>query len=240
MNIVVFGAGGPTGRLVAESAVAQGHCVTAVTRRPQAFPLAGPLVRVFPADVEDPDAVGRAVAGQDAVVSTLGVPFGRKPVTVYSTGALHITQAMAKHRVTRLVCVTSTSISGQDSPGETVFFRKALEPFIVRFVGRTVYDDMRRSEEIVRRSGTDWTIVRPAGLFDTPDLSDYRMAPGPRLAGRFTSRTDLADALLRQVVQDSDVRAVVEVRTLQGVPSMLDIIRKEAFGRRATPAVGNT
>ena len=233
MNIVIFGANGPTGRRAVEQAVAQGHGVTAVTRRPDAFPLAGPLVQVVGADVEDPVAVEQAVAGQDAVVSTLGVPFGRKPVTVYSAGAAHITEAMAKHGVTRLVCVTSTSIGGQESPGEGLFFRKALEPFIVRFVGRTVYEDMRRSEEIVRRSDRDWTIVRPAGLFDTAAVSDYRMAAGPRLPGRFTSRADLADALLRQVVEDRDVRAVVEVRTVDGVPSLLDILRKEAFGGRA-------
>jgi len=239
MRIVIFGANGPTGRRATEQAVAQGHTVTAVTRRPEAFPLEGPLVRVVGADVEDPVAVAGAVAGQDAVVSTLGTPFGRKPVTVYSAGLTHITEAMAKHGVTRLACVTSTSVSGQESPGEGFFFRKALEPCIVRFVGRTVYEDMRRSEEIVRRSDCAWTIVRPAGLFDTAAVSDYRMAAGPRLPGRFTSRADLADALLRQVVEDRDVRAVVEVRTLEGVPSMLDIIRKEAFGGGAKSSAGS-
>jgi uncharacterized protein YbjT (DUF2867 family) len=212
--------------------MAEGHMVTAVTRRPEAFPVSGPLLRVVGGDVHDPAEVEAAVVGQDAVISTLGVPYSRAPVTVYSAGITHITQAMAKHGVTRLACVTSTSISGQESPGEGFFFRKVLEPVIVRFVGRTVYEDMRRSEEIVRGSDCDWTIIRPAGLFDTAAVSDYRMAAGPRLPGRFTSRADLANALLRQVVDGRDVRAVVEVRTLEGVPSFLDIIRKEAFGGR--------
>ncbi|MFC1416148.1 NAD(P)-dependent oxidoreductase [Streptacidiphilus cavernicola] len=231
MRIVVFGANGPTGRQTVAQAVAQGHQVTAVTRRPEAFPLTGPLLRVVGADVADPAAVRRAVAGQDAVVSTLGVPFGRAPVTVYSDGAAHITGAMAEHGVRRLVCVTSTTVSGEESPGEGLFFRKVLEPFVARFVGRTVYADMRRSEEIVRDSGCDWTVVRPAGLFDTAAVSDYRMAAGPRLPGRFTARADLADALLRQAVEDRDVRAVVEVRTTEGVPKLLDLLRREAFGK---------
>ncbi|WNM29387.1 NAD(P)H-binding protein [Streptomyces sp. Li-HN-5-11] len=230
MKIVIFGANGPTGRQATEQALAAGHRVTAVTRRPGDFPLSGALLRVVGADVHDPAAVEGAVEGQDAVISTLGVPFSRDPVTVYSAGAAHIVQAMAGHGVTRLVCVTSTTVSGQESPGEGIFFRKVLEPFVARFVGRTVYDDMRRSEEIVRGSDRDWTIIRPAGLFDTAAVSDYRMAAGPRLPGRFTSRADLAHALLRQVADDRDVRAVVEVRTVEGTPGFLDLIRKEAFG----------
>ncbi|MFE7795400.1 NAD(P)-dependent oxidoreductase [Streptomyces sp. NPDC057460] len=234
MNIVIFGANGPTGRQATAQAMAEGHTVTAVTRRPEAFPVSGPLLRVVGGDVHDAGAVEDAVAGQDAVISTLGVPFSRAPVTVYSAGITHITQAMSKHGVTRLACVTSTSTSGQEPPDDGFFFRKVLEPFIVRFVGRTVYEDMRRSEEIVRDSDCDWTIIRPAGLFDAAAVSNYQMVAGPRLPGRFTSRADLANTLLRQVVDDRDLRAVVEVRTTEGAPSILDIIRKEAFGSKKT------
>lgn len=240
MKIVVFGANGPTGRQVVQQALDEGHAVTAVTRRPGSSPPGGPLLRVVGADVYDPVAVKEAVAGQDAVVSTLGVPFGRKPVTVYSVGLTHITRAMAGHGVARLACVTSTSVSGEESPGEGLFFRKVLEPFIVGYVGRTVYEDMRRGEEVVSRSDCDWTVVRPAGLFDAPAVSHYRMAAGPRLPGRFTSRSDLANALLRQVVDGLDPRAVVEVRTEQGTPSFLDIIRNEAMGGKKKEKQGAT
>src|SRR3954465_9476134 len=100
MNIVVFGANGPTGRLVVEQANAAGHKVPAVTRHPDTFPVPG--ARVVEADVYDPRAVEHAVAGQDTVISALGVPYSRNPVGVYSTGITHITQAMAEHGVSRL------------------------------------------------------------------------------------------------------------------------------------------
>lgn len=35
------------------------------------------------ADVADPDAVDQAVAGSDAVLSSLGVPLTPKPITVW-------------------------------------------------------------------------------------------------------------------------------------------------------------
>ncbi|GAA2268993.1 NAD(P)H-binding protein [Streptomyces atrovirens] len=231
MRIVVFGANGPTGRQVTEQAIAEGHTVTAVTRRPAEFPLSGPCLRVAGADVLDPGAVERAVAGQDAVISTLGVPYSRSPVTVYSEGITHITRAMTRHGVRRLVCVTSTVLFDAPAPGETLFFRKVLEPLIARTIGRTVYDDMRRMEETVRDSDRAWTVLRPAGLFDTDAVSDYRVATS-RLPGRFTSRADLGNALLREAVGDRHVGAFVDVRTTEGVPGFLDVIRKEAFGGR--------
>ncbi|MEV7388836.1 SDR family oxidoreductase [Streptomyces sp. NPDC091215] len=229
MKIVIFGANGPTGRQATRQAIAEGHTVTAVTRRPGEFPLSDSLLRVVGADVHDPSAVARAVAGQDAVISALGVPYGRSPVTVYSEGITHIAQAMTKHGVRRLVCVSSTVLFGVPAPGETFFFRKVLEPFIARTMGRTVYDDMRRMEEIVRESGHEWTVVRPAGLFDADAVSDYRVATS-RLPGRFTSRADLGDALLREAAGPPHVREFVDVRTTEGVPSFFAVIRKEAFG----------
>ncbi|MFE1858020.1 NAD(P)-dependent oxidoreductase [Streptomyces anandii] len=231
MKLVIFGANGPTGRQATEQAIAEGHSVTAVTRHPEDFPLSHSRLRVAGADVLDPAAVERAVAGQEAVISTLGVPYGRRPVTMYSDGISHITQAMTKHGVRRLVCVTSTVLFGVPAPGETFLFRAVLEPLIARTIGRTVYEDMRRMERIVSDSDHQWTIVRPAGLFDADQVSDYQVATS-RLPGRFTSRADLGNALLRQATGDRHVRAFVDVRTTEGAPSFLDVMRKEALGGR--------
>ncbi|MFR0357233.1 NAD(P)-dependent oxidoreductase [Streptomyces sediminimaris] len=231
MKLVVFGANGATGRQVTAQAIAAGHTVTAVTRRPEDFPLSHPRLHVAGADVLDAAAVESTVAGQDAVISTLGVPFARTPVSVYSEGVTHIAQAMTEHGVRRLVCVTSTVLFGVPAPGETLFFRKVLEPLVARTVGRTVYEDMRRMERIVGDTDHEWTVVRPAGLFDTEAVSAYQVATS-RLPGRFTSRADLADALVREATGTGHVRAFIDVRTTEGVPGILDVIRKEAFGGR--------
>lgn len=232
MNIVVFGANGPTGRHVVDRAAGEGHTVTAVTRHPDDFPVRGARVRVAEADVYDAGAVERVVEGQDAVVSVLGVPFSREPVSVYSTGAAHITQAMTKHGVRRLVAVTSTVLFDMRAPDEGFLFARVLEPAVVRFMGRTVYADMRRMEDVIRTSGLDWTVLRPGGLFDAPGVSGYRTGTS-RLPGRYTARPDLAHELLRQAVGRGNVGEYVDVRTTEGTPTFLQLIRKEAFGQPA-------
>src|SRR4051812_5318411 len=83
MKIVIFGANGQTGKLLTQQALAAGHTVTAVTRHPETFPIRHEHLQVMHGDVFDLAAVEQAVAGQEAVLSTLGVPFSRQPITVY-------------------------------------------------------------------------------------------------------------------------------------------------------------
>src|SRR5262245_6380442 len=94
MKLVVFGANGSTGRLLTKQALDEGHTVTAVTRHPEAFPLQHDYLNVMRGDVHDLASVEQAVAGQDAVLSTLGVPYNSKVITVYSEGIANIMQAM--------------------------------------------------------------------------------------------------------------------------------------------------
>lgn len=233
MHLAVFGANGPTGRLVVQQALATGHHVSAVTRRPDDYPLTAPQLDVVEADVTDAAAVDRVLrTAPDAVISTYGVPFTRKPVTVYSEGITYIIAAMITHDVHRLVCVTSTTVTTEEAPsGESVFGTKVLEPFLRRVIGRTLYDDMERMEAIVRRSSLDWTIVRPGGLFDVPEPTpDYEVSPRRLPGNRVTARADLAHALIREATEPRHPGCVVEVITRSATPSATTFF-KEAFGR---------
>jgi putative NADH-flavin reductase len=230
MKIVIFGASGPTGRLLAAQAVSEGHVVTAVTRRPDAFHLPG--VRVIGGDVTE--SVDDAVAGQDAVLSALGAPYGRKPISVYSRGTANIIAAMHRAGVRRLVVVSSSATDPADRGFDTgggLAFEKVLKPIITTTLGKTLYLDMERMEHLVRASDLEWTIVRPAGLFSAPGVTDYDVAE-THIRGRFTSRADLADLMLRCLDDDRWVRRAVAIATRAGQPSVRQLILQEAFGKK--------
>ena len=78
MQIVIFGANGMTGRLLTRRVLDAGHSAVAVTRRPDDFPITDPRLTIAGADVRR-DGLAGIVAGADAVLSTLGVPFTRQP-----------------------------------------------------------------------------------------------------------------------------------------------------------------
>jgi putative NADH-flavin reductase len=228
MSIVVFGANGPTGRLLVAHALAAGHQVIAVTRRPDKFPQQHPNLTVARADVLDASAVEGIVSGADAILSTLGAPYGRKQVAVYSVGARNILTAMERHQVRRIVVVSSSATDPKPYADAGFFFNRVVQPFVVNVLGKTVYEDMRRMEELIRNSEVDWTIVRPSGLFDADFVSDYELAEN-HIAGRFTARSDLAAAMLAQIDDERYVRKILAIATSENVPSMARLIMREAF-----------
>jgi putative NADH-flavin reductase len=229
MKIVVFGANGGTGRQLTQQAVDAGHEVVAVTRKPQEFPLAHERLEVVEADVHDPDSVKRAVHDTDVVLSTLGVPFTRNPITIYSEGVANIAAAMAEHRVTRIVVVSSSATEPHHHADGGFLLNRIMQPLVTATIGKTTYADMRAMEAFLRNSSLDWTIVRPSGLFDADAVSDYELHED-QADGIFTSRADLAACLLAQATETEWVRKNVAVTTSEGAPTLFQMIRREAFG----------
>lgn len=230
MRISVFGANGPTGRLLTGQALAAGHQVAAVTRQPDAFPLRHDRLEVVGADVLDPMAVDAAVAERDAVLSTFGVPAGKEPISTYSRGAANIVAAMQRRRVRRLAAVSSSGVDPRSYSDGGFLFNRVLLPYVTRVLGKTLYDDMRRMESLIRASDLDWTIVRPSGLYHLPSVTDYTLVEG-HADHRFTARADLAASMLALLNDDRHLRTTVSVITTVDNPTLLRWIRREALAK---------
>lgn len=230
MHITIFGANGPTGRLLTSQALAAGHQVAAVTRQPDSFPLRHERLEAVGADVLDPEAVDAAVAGRDAVLSTLGVPPSKEPITTYSRGVANIVAAMKRHGVRRLGVVSSSGVDPHPYSDGGFLFNRVLLPYVTGVMGKTLYEDMRRMEELVRDSDLDWTIVRPSGLYHLPSVTDYTVVEG-HADGRFTARVDLAASLLALLDDDRHLRSIVSVITTADNPTLFQWIRREALAK---------
>jgi len=164
MKLLIIGATGPTGRELVQQAIAQGHQVTALVRNAAKAAFAAP-VKMIEGDVLDVASLKNAVAGQDAVISSLGSalsgPF--KEVTILSEGTRNLVAAMRAAGVSRLINLTG--IGAGDSQGHGPwYYNWLIQPLVLR----GVYHDKTRQEEIVRASGLDWTLVRPGILTNGP------------------------------------------------------------------------
>jgi putative NADH-flavin reductase len=232
MHTVIFGATGPTGRRLTEQALAAGHEVTAVSRRRGAIE-PRPGLRTVTADAADPREVARAVAGADAVLSSLGVAPTRRPIPGYSAGNTNIIKAMHEYGVKRLITVTSSVMDPRWRPSGEFFFNTVMDPLINRRVARTAHNDMRRAEALIRESGLDWTIARPSGLFDHPEVTNYEVAEDVA-DGLLTARTDLAAAMLAQLTDDRFIGRAMAVITTEVRPSIPSLIWREAIANRRT------
>lgn len=239
MRITVFGANGGTGRLLVAQAIDAGHEVVAVTRHPEAFPVsidrdaAQGALSVFAGDATDFDSTLAAIRGSDAVLSSLGLPYSRKPITIYSVGTANIVRAMGRAAVGRLAVVSSSATDpavGHLDSGGGFFFERVLKPVIGGTFGKTLYADMLRMESLVRESDLDWTIVRPSGLFHTDGVTDY-LTGIDFVKGQYTSRADLADFLLRQATETEFVGQAAALITVDPQPTVMQLIRNEALAK---------
>ncbi|MEU3459201.1 NAD(P)H-binding protein [Streptomyces sp. NPDC006733] len=230
MRIAVFGANGPTGRHLTEQALARGHEVVAVTRRPGSLTPAGGMT-VAVADATDAAAVDAAVAGTDAVLSALGARPGRQAVTLYSASAAAITTAMERHGVKRLLAVSSSVADPNWRPTGAHFFNHVFDPLVNRRLARPVHDDMRRMEDVIRRTPLQWTLVRPSGLFEHPVVTRFHTAE-TSADGVFTARADLAAGMLRELEERRYVRTAMGVITTAVKPNIAKLVWNEGVRKK--------
>lgn len=215
------------GRAVVQQALDAGHTVTAVTRRPEHFLFAAQRLSVVGGDVTDLAQVEAAMSGAAAVISVTGVNPSVRPIHTYSVGAQNMVEAMQARDIRRIVSVSSKNLAEEGTRGDPWPFRFVLAP-LLHAVSRTLYADMRRMEQLLRASDRDWTVIRPAGLFAAGQVSAYRCTTRHE-PGVFTSTADLAAALIAEVVgAEPHPRAVLEVLTDTGTPTLVGLIAKQA------------
>jgi putative NADH-flavin reductase len=205
MKIIVFGANGGIGSKVVEQALEAGHQVTAVVRRPASITIQHPQLKVGQGDVLKPETIQAPMAGQDAVISSLGVTVN-EPTTVYSQGVANIIRAMQATGVQRLMCI---SASGLD-PGP--LYQKVIAKLFLWRAFKHSYTDLVRMEAIVNASSVNWTIVRPPRLTDKERTGHYKIAVNKHLAnGLMLSRADTADYMLKHLNDPQAYHGLVEI-----------------------------
>ncbi|MCX4456088.1 NAD(P)H-binding protein [Streptomyces sp. NBC_01728] len=208
MELTVFGATGGIGQEIVRQALDSGHQVTAVVRDPARLTVTGAGLKVFRADLTDPEALRPAVAGRDAVLSGLGART-RKDAGIATRLTRTVLGAMEAEGVRRLLVVSAGPV-GPDPEGAAFVDRAARG--LVSLLLKDVYADLAAMEGDLARSATDWTVVRPPRLQNKPLTGSYRTAVGSfPLKGRFIGRADVAHAMLAMIDEPGTVKQGVGV-----------------------------
>lgn len=180
------GATGFVGAETLEQALADGHHVTALTRRAQP-PRA--QLKWVPGSLEDAAALDTLVRDSDVVIHIAGVVNAPDRAGFEAgnvRGTIAVVDAMRKRGIRRLIDVSS--LAAREPDLSDYGWSKAL------------------AERQVKASGLDWTIVRPPAIYGPGDremLELFRMAkrglmllpPGGRLS--VIAVSDLSRLLLR-------------------------------------------
>lgn len=207
MKIAVFGATGGTGKNVVERALAGGHEVVAVARKPEAVPARDKLT-VVKGDVLDGASVKAALAGVDAVICAIGPASNSNPGTLISVGTDNLVTACEQVGVRRFVFESGMIVS--DGTELTFLGRTAVGVFGMVFP--KLKADKVIAEATITKSALDWVIVRPPALGHSPATGRYLAAPRAAvMPAKSLSHSDCAEALLKAVIEPAWVKQVVNV-----------------------------
>ena len=183
-TVLVAGATGSIGKFVVRDLLAAGHHVRGLTRRLDYAREGEPRAQWFEGDLRDPDSLGDAVEGADAIVFVAGSKSWADPTNtpelVDYGGVAALADLGALFHVERMVIVTSAGVT-QPMEGRSDHLKNVLKW-------------KRLGEDHLRSSGLDYTILRPLGMWDRPAREmGIALTQGDTLASRVTiSREDLA------------------------------------------------
>jgi putative NADH-flavin reductase len=219
MRVTIIGATGGVGQQAVDQAVTACDHVTAVVRNPQRLSSDVPYV-IADLATADSSVLEPAVAGADLVLSGLG-PRSAADGAIVTRGTRLVLEAMRATGSRRLVLISAAPVATVPSParpnpprrapGDGFFMTNLLNP-MVKAAFRSVYADLAQTEDVVRDSDLEWTIVRAPRLTDKALTGSYRTCYDRNLKRGFSiSRADLAHYMLRALDRPHSIRQIVRI-----------------------------
>jgi putative NADH-flavin reductase len=196
MKLFIIGGTGKTGRELIKQGLDQGHSITALVRNPNKVKLNDINLKVIKGNVLALDSFEKAIKEQDAVLSALGHKRFIIPTSILSKGIINIINAMKKHHVKRLICITSLGVN--DSRFKLgLYYTLFTIPVILFFY----FLDKSKQEKLIMNSDLDWTIVRPGQLTNGKKRTNYKhgLSVGHYVLTKMISRASVAHFMLNQL-----------------------------------------
>jgi hypothetical protein len=207
MKLTIFGASGQTGKPLVSLALNAGHEVVAFVRDPSKLGIEHKNLKIVSGDVTNQDAVDKAIQGSNAIISVLNTSVNakNKPIT---SGMQNIIASMNRYGVRRIIMSASAPCSNDpnDIPNFKYNLITAFVGFLVKFLFRFSYDDLKSSVQIVKSSDTDWTVVRMP--IPTNDRKPVPMKAGfvDKNTNLLISRINAASFMLKEVQEAKYVK----------------------------------
>ena len=223
MTTLVVGASGATGRLLVEQLLNRGENVKIIVRSPDSLPETInkhdnlSVIHASVLNLSDAEMV-QHVSGCDAVASCLGHNMSFKgiygqPRRLVTDATRRLYSAIRVSKVdtpVRFVLMNTTGNRNRDLPEPISFGQKIviglLRLLLPPHVDNEQAADYLRSIVGQNDSAIEWAAVRPDGLIDESEVSEYEIHPSPIRSAIFdagkTSRINVAHFMAELITDD--------------------------------------
>ena len=225
MTTLVVGASGATGRLLVEQLLNRGEIVKIIVRAESNLPESLEnheklsIIHAGVLDLSDAE-IARHLKGCSAVASCLGHNFNFKgmfgqPRRLVTDATRRLCRAIKVNKPeiqVKFVLMNTTGNSNRDIP-ERISFSQTCVIWLLRLLLPPHVDnekaaDYLRTEIGLNDSEIEWSVVRPDGLVDESEVTDYEVHPSPTRSAIFdagtTSRINVGH-FMAELITDGDV-----------------------------------
>ncbi|KAI4298249.1 hypothetical protein L6164_031830 [Bauhinia variegata] len=220
-KIFVAVATGSTGKRIVEQLLAKGFAVKAAVRdldkAKTALSHENPALQMVKADVTEGSVKLAEAIGDDseAVICATGFRPGWDlfaPWKVDNFGTVNLVEACSKVSVNRFILISSILVNGA-AMGQ--IFNPAY--IFLNVFGFTLVAKLQ-AEQYIRKSGINYTIIRPGGLRNDPPSGNVVMEPEDTLYQGTISRDQVAEVAVQALAYPEASYKVVEIVSSPNAP----------------------
>ncbi|GAB4829352.1 hypothetical protein Ancab_019022 [Ancistrocladus abbreviatus] len=213
-KIFVAGATGSTGKRIVEQLLAKGFAVKAgvrdINQAKQRFS-DSPALQFVKADVTEGSEQLAEAIGDDSGAVICSTGFRRSwdllaPWKVDNLGTVNLVEACRKRGINRFILISSILVNG-------AAMGQLLNPayIFLNVFGGLVLIAKLQAENHIRKSGINYTIIRPGGLRNDPPSGNIVMEPEDTLYEGSISRDQVAEVAVEALVHPEASYKVVEI-----------------------------
>ncbi|XAR59322.1 hypothetical protein NMG60_11015111 [Bertholletia excelsa] len=213
-KIFVAGATGNTGKRIVQQLLAKGFAVKAgvrdIDKAKTSFSDGNPDLQFVKADVTEGSAKLAEAIGDDSEAVVCATGFRPSwdllaPWKVDNFGTVNLVEACRKCGVNRFVLISSILVNG-------AAMGQLLNPayIFLNVFGLTLIAKLQ-AENYIRKSGINYTIVRPGGLRNDPPAGNIVMEPEDTLYEGSISRDQVAEVAVEALIHPAASYKVVEI-----------------------------
>ncbi|KAF7803185.1 NAD-dependent epimerase/dehydratase family protein [Senna tora] len=220
-KVFVAGATGSTGKRIVEQLLAKGFAVKAgvrdIEKAKATLSQGNPALHFVKADVTEGSDKLAAAIGDDseAVICATGFRPGwdlLAPWKVDNFGTVNLVEACRKVNVNRFILISSILVNG-------AAVGQLLNPvyILLNVFGLTLVAKLQ-AEQHIRKSGINYTIIRPGGLRNEPPSGNVVMEPEDALFEGSISRDQVAEVAVEALNFPEASYKVVEIVSRPDAP----------------------
>ena len=194
MRIILFGASGKIGRLVAELALERNYEVTAIVHN-RTLDLKHQNLNIIKADIYNKTQLANILKNNAIIISTLS-SWHTKQKDILSTAMKNIIPVAETNNITRLI-----SLTGADAraAGDSLSFIHKLSHLGINLTNKKIMSDSESHLKLLEKSKLNWTVIRSPIMNNSGKAENFKLSLNRPLPWQTISRSSVALSMIDQI-----------------------------------------